>query len=214
VNLLSGVEISITPEVLLVHSDHQLSTLSSALIGEGFLHTRTILNLHVDLSYSSLNPEQDLDRCADRHGIPRPYIGLMTAAYVDQARISIQRAEGIAAAAVVTAGLGNVSAAGLSPPEGGPPAADTINIILLMNRSLSRAAKVNAVITATEAKTALLQSEGIKTAEGYPATGTSTDAVVIAALNRGPEIRFTGPATTAGWLIGKAIREAMGGFLG
>ncbi len=52
---------------------------------------------------------------------------------------------------------------------------------------------VNAVITATEAKTGVLMALNARTKEGDPATGTSTDAIVIACTGRGTPVPYAGP---------------------
>jgi len=72
------------------------------------------------------------------------------------------------------------------------------------------AALVNAVITATEVKGLLLREAGLRAEGGHAATGTSTDAVVIAATGRGPAARFGGPASEMGWVVARAVRVALG----
>ena len=54
-----------------------------------------------------------------------------------------------------------------------------------MDGALTPAAMVNAVITATEAKTMTLAEWDVRTPEGEPASGTSTDTVVVACTGRG-----------------------------
>lgn len=80
---------------------------------------------------------------------------------------------------------------------------------MLIDGKMTRAAMVNAVITATEAKVALLTERNMRTAEGFHATGTSTDSIVIACTNRGEPIPYVGPATRVGFLIGKCVRESL-----
>jgi len=65
------------------------------------------------------------------------------------------------------------------------------------------------VMTATEVKTLALHEAGLRDAAGRPATGTSTDAVVIAATGRGGDIRFGGPASELGWSIAQAVYKAL-----
>src|SRR3989442_613684 len=71
-------------------------------------------------------------------------------------------------------------------------------------------AVVNAVITATELKTLALTSAGVRCADGRLASGTSTDAVVVAATGRGPRCRFGGPVSDLGAVVARAVREALG----
>ena len=45
--------------------------------------------------------------------------------------------------------------------------------------------------------------------DGRLASGTSTDAVVVAATGRGPRCRFGGPISDFGWVVARAAREAL-----
>ncbi len=209
-----GIHLSIRKQIMILQSQEPLTTLSSSLVGGGFGKCRSIFNYHVDKNYRHPHPDQDLDQIAADWELPTPYIGMMTAASLEEAQISIQEADPLLVAAIVTAGLGNSTSAGCSRPASHPPPPGTINLILLINHLLSPAAMVNAVITATEAKTDLLQQNNIRTSGGEPATGTSTDAVVIAAVDQHPVIQFAGPATVTGWCIGKSVRQALGALIG
>jgi adenosylcobinamide hydrolase len=80
---------------------------------------------------------------------------------------------------------------------------------LLIDAHLTPAAMVNAVITATEAKTNILLEQSVSTPEGHPATGTSTDAIVIACTGRGKPLPYAGPATLIGSLIGRTVRQTL-----
>jgi adenosylcobinamide hydrolase len=113
--------------------------------------------------------------------------------------------------AIITAGLSNPATPGLTRPAAF--GLGTINTILLINGQLTPAAMVNAVITSTETKTQLLLERGVRTPEGYPATGTSTDAVIVACTGRGDPLPYAGPATLVGWLIGRVVRQALGDAL-
>lgn len=109
--------------------------------------------------------------------------------------------------AFVTVGLSNKARAG----EPAPAAAlypGTINTIVIVNAAMTDSAMVNAVITATEAKAAALQDLGVTTASGRAATGTTTDAVVIASAGEGYRREYAGTATRLGHLIGRAVYEA------
>ena len=68
---------------------------------------------------------------------------------------------------------------------------------------------MNGVITATEAKVGALVEAGVLTAEGVQATGTVTDAVVIAWTGRGPRVPYLGPGAVAGWCLARAARRAV-----
>ena len=159
----------------------------------------------------------------------------MTAADTQYAQVAASSRDGLTVAAVVSVGLSNTTSAGVSEPvagaagasvlvEGVPDPSDpgavgpgavgpgTINTILLVDRRLTPAALVNAVITVTEAKTMVLGEWQVRTAEGQPASGTSTDAVAVAATGRGRALSYAGPATTVGWLAARATRQAIERF--
>ena len=106
-----------------------------------------------------------------------------------------------------TTQLSNPMAAGVSVPS--ILDVGTINLIVLVDGNLTRSAQVNAVLTATEAKTLALIDGGTRTREGGYATGTSTDSVVIASTGRGEPLRYAGTATELGWLIGRTVRESV-----
>jgi adenosylcobinamide amidohydrolase len=87
--------------------------------------------------------------------------------------------------------------------------AGTINIVLLLDANLTRSAMLNAFITATEAKTAVIQARNIRTSDGDLATGTSTDTITIAVTGKGKPQNYAGSVTTVGWLIARAVRQAL-----
>ncbi len=207
-----GITAALSSEALVLHGAKELQVLASAVVGGGFTRTRCIINRHVHKDYRHSDPTGDLRAYAVDCGIPEPFVGLMTAVYMDRTQTATLRDADMTVAAIVTAGLSNPTTPGLSPPAS--PLPGTINIILLVDAQLSPAAMVNAVITTTEVKTCLLLERGVRTPEGYPATGTSTDALVVACTGRGAGLPYAGPATRVGWLIGQSVRQALGGALG
>jgi iron complex transport system ATP-binding protein len=203
-----GATASLDPEVMMIHSQDPLRVLTSAVIGGDLRQTQLILNRHVDKHYDQADPVADLYEFAHSRGIRQPFVGLMTAVKLADAQAVTLAEAGLRVTAVVTAGVkSNPSAAGLSAPA--PLRPGTINIILLLAANLTSPAMVNAVITATEAKTHTLLASGLQTPEGYPATGTSTDAIVVACTGQGDPLAYAGPATPLGWLIGRSVRQAL-----
>jgi iron complex transport system ATP-binding protein len=71
------------------------------------------------------------------------------------------------------------------------------------------AALVNLIVTLTEVKTDVLRTAGVRCDDGYPATGTSSDAIVVAATGRGTRCRYGGPLTALGWAAASATRVAL-----
>lgn len=85
----------------------------------------------------------------------------------------------------------------------------TINTILLINQPLTEAAQARAVTTLTEAKTTALMELAVPSRySSHMATGTSTDQYIVAAPLTGRKLKWTGPDTKLGELIGAAVREA------
>ena len=204
--MIDGLDVVVDAEAVVLTSASPLRVVSSAAVGGGMVQARAIVNLHVPKNHPCGNPEADVARFCRERGIPTPYVGLLTSAWTEKADLSIEAANGITVLAVVTVGLGNPVAAGVSPVALGLPS--TINTIVVIDGDPEPGALVNAVITATEAKILALAEAGIRSPEGGLASGTSTDAVVIAATGRGRSCRFGGPASELGWLIARAVGVA------
>jgi adenosylcobinamide amidohydrolase len=87
----------------------------------------------------------------------------------------------------------------------------TINTMVFINRELIPGAMIRAVMTATEAKTALLQELLVHSrySDGL-ATGTGTDQIAIASqLGGGSPLTSSGNHTKLGELIGKTVHDAI-----
>ena len=207
-----GITTTLEQDALVLHSQQPLQVLSSAVVGGGFTRSQWILSRHVPKYYRHDDPATDLQAFARRLGITPPFVGLMTAVSLHKARAVTVRAAGLTATAVVTAGLSNPTTPGLCFPVALP--IGTINVTLLLDAALTPAAMVNAVITITEAKSAILRNQNVQTPAGDPATGTSTDAVVVACTGRGVLLPYAGPVTLVGWLTGRCVRAALEAALG
>ena len=125
----------------------------------------------------------------------------------EHACVAAESRDGVTVAAVVSVGLSNTSNAGITPPLAA--SSGTINAILLVEAAPTPGAMVNAVITATEAKTMTLAEWDVRTPQGDPASGTSTDSVVVVACTQcGAEPRYAGPGITVGWLVASTVCAA------
>lgn len=159
---------------------------STGLLG-GWKKVRYAFNHTVDDDFLHSKPNEYLRRVAKRYGL-RSYFGLLTSVPMDKLSITGEKD----VTAFVTAGVQN-------PNE----EIGTINIIAVFECRLSRGAMLNAIITATEAKTkALIEA-------GYSFTGTNTDAVVVLCTQRGKHHRYAGPASEAGRILFKAVSSAV-----
>lgn len=204
---IDGIIVTVDETAVRVQSDEPLTVLSSAMIGGGLAETRSILNMHVEDVHLDSRPDDALAAFAAALGIDASFVGLMTAAKTQHARLIEAAHEGLTVAAVVSVGLSNRVCAGVSQPATEGPG--TINAIVLIDAALTPAALVNAVMTTTEAKTSALTSLDVRTSEGLPASGTSTDAVVIACTGRGTPLDYAGPGTIVGWLTARTVRQAI-----
>ena len=205
---MNGVEIETDGEGVVVRFDRLLPVVSSAVVGGGFALARAVVNVHVPKSFRWDAAERVLGDFVRRRAIAFPYIGLLTAAWTQNAEVVTATADGLTATAVVTVGLSNAIGAGRTPAVAWTPS--TINAIVVVEAAPEPVALVNLIITATEAKTLVLAEAGVRAADGRLASGTSTDAVVVAATGHGPRCRFGGPVSELGAVVARAVREALG----
>jgi adenosylcobinamide hydrolase len=204
---LDGIMIEVDADAVVVRADRALRVVSSAIVGGGIADARAIVNLHVPKGFHCADSESRLSEFVRRRAVPAPFVGLLTGAATDKAETALQSRDGLTVSALVTLGLSNASAAGRSAAAAWAPS--TINTILLVDADPEDAALVNLVITATEAKTLALIEAEITAADGGLITGTSTDAVVVAATGRGRRCRFGGPVSELGWLAARAVKAAV-----
>lgn len=205
--ILDGVATRVGPEAVVVAAERELIVLSSAVVGGGFTRARAVLNVHVPKNFVCADAETAVAAAARRLGVPSPWVGLLTGAWTERAEVAGATADNVRALVVATVGLSHPSAAGLTPPAVWLPA--TINTIAVVDADPEPAALVNLVATLTEVKTDVLRAAGVRCDDGHPATGTSSDAVVVAATGRGAHCRYGGPLTDVGWAAASAARQAL-----
>lgn len=185
----------------------KLHVLSSAVHPGGFSRADRMVNWRVPLSYDCSDPVGDLVANCERWGCdPSGTVGFITAAELTQASVEEREGGGFRLVCVTTAGTGNAARAGLRRSVYAAYTPGTINTMLFIDGGMTASAMVNAVITATEAKSAALQKLGIRDKEtGEQATGTTTDALAVALSQQGPVHAYAGSATTIGCAIGEAV---------
>jgi adenosylcobinamide amidohydrolase len=182
--------------------------MSSGVLGGGLGAREWVLNAQVPGSYGRTDPAEHLAELAAGLGLDGPGVGLLTAAQVSDL---VQRGdEGVQVAATVGLRVPTWAAAadGAPDPELAP---GTINIVVSVPVPLTPAAFVNAIVTATEAK-----SQAVIEA-GFPGTGTASDAICVAApasaatsaSAAGGTQEFTGPRSAWGARIARAVHAAV-----
>ena len=206
--MIDGITLEAGAEGVAVLAARRLIAVSSALVGGGVTAADAILNVHVPKGATVAEGEAALLAFARRAGVGPAYIGLLTSAATEKAEAATAAHGPLTALAVATVGLSNRITAGASPAS---PAAShaTINVIVVVDGAAEPAALVNAVMTVTEVKTLALIEAGVQAQAGRPATGTSTDAVVIAVTGSGRRERFGGPVSEFGWVIARAADTAL-----
>jgi iron complex transport system ATP-binding protein len=205
--MIAGVSVEAGREAVVLVSERPLRVLSSAVHHGGLVDARAVVNLHVHKNDPCADPAGMIAAFAARVGVPAPWVGLLTGAFTERAAVALEAAEDLRALAITTVGLSNLASAGHSPIATWTPS--TINTVVVVDADPEPAALVNAVITATEVKGLALRAAGLVVEDGVAASGTSTDAVVIAATGRGARARFGGPASPLGWVVARAVRVAL-----
>jgi adenosylcobinamide amidohydrolase len=193
--------------LIAIESEGELTIASTAVFGGGLTKGRCIVSIQVPANYSGMDPSADIRNIAAQD-CWRPDVGLMTAVDVSLAQVAEVSAEGITTTVVVTAGVGRPWAAG--SPRPAAAGVGTINIIALLDTGLEIPAALNVMTTITEAKVLALSEAAVRTREGEPASGTASDAVVVAWPSEGARTwKFGGPATAPGWTAAAATRAAL-----
>jgi adenosylcobinamide hydrolase len=175
--------------------------IASAPHGGGLGVRRWVLNAEVPASYRRSDPDRHLARLGVSLGLPGRGVGMMTAAEVRAFTTGADRG----VEAVATVGLSHpiLAAAPEDDDARSPGSVGTINILVVVPTRLGDAALVNAVATATEAKTQALRDAG------FAATGTATDAVCVACPEVGAPAAFGGPRSVWGARIARAVHRAV-----
>jgi len=202
--------LDINADAVLLVAEAPLRVASTAVVNGGLTSARSIVNLHVSKDDPCADPAGMIATYGARAGLPPPWVGLLTAAPTAEARTGFAATATSRALAVVTTGLSNPCSAGQQHflPAGALAHLGTINIVVVVDGDPSPAALLNAMTTVTEAKTLILIQAGVRCGD-VPATGTSTDAIVVGATGRGVHHEYGGPATDLGWSVARAARAAL-----
>lgn len=210
-------------DTLIVDLSARMRVLSSAPRGGGLRTTRYILNHQVPPNPPGAgvrenweHPSRYLRRLAERLGVESDCVGLMTAVPMTQLVAHREERKGLWVEGFATVGVTNAVRAGepVRRMQGEPSGATagTINLILVTNGCLAVPAMVGAVQVATESKTGVLRDHAVPSWTGLAgATGTGTDAVVVASALRGngPWHPYAGTHTEIGSMIGRVVAECL-----
>ena len=205
---IEGIQVDLSDGYCLVRSGTSLSVISTAPVGAEHRTARSLLNITVPHDFDEcMAPEGAVARVADAVEAPLPRVGMLTAVPMHRA-VTASESDGARRVVVfATVGADHPVRPGEFLWNGREPG--TINLIVLVDDNLSPTALAECLTVATEAKALAMYESGPTTASGAPATGTSTDATIIAATQRGAIERYAGPVTPVGFLVGKAVRRAV-----
>lgn len=197
----------VSKEMVHYQSAIPLKTVSSAVVNPGSGWFRNFVNRHVDALYNIDNSMEEMSDFIEQKGLKTTdTVGMMTAVQTQHAIVKEYEGPFGTVVIAVTAGVGN--GVDVSKAVERTMRVGTINTWIMVNGTLSDEAFIQAMITATEAKTKALQQEQVlDPLTGTIATGTSTDSCLVAATQQGEYLPYAGPITEVGKLIGIGVFE-------
>lgn len=190
--------------VLVWRFDEPRLVVSSAPVGGGIGLRHWILDVEVPMDYARLDLHAHIAELAVTFGCRGEGVGLLTATSV--ARWTSAADGHVTAAATV--GISKPTWAAGPDGSHGSWRPGTINVVAHVPARLSPAALINAVMTATEAKTQALIEAGV------PGTGTASDAVCITCPPAGVAESFAGPRSSWGGRLARAVHAAVAAGIG
>ena len=211
-NLAEDAKLVIKENVLAVISEKGLATVSSAVFNGGFSHVKAIVNVGVPPGYSDqalhMDPMVLITSSVAKLGITKDYLAMVTAANVQNYALVTKKTDAFSVSVAATAGCSHGESSGEQMDV--PEMFGTINVIVLIDGNPTQSCMVAAVITATEAKSAVLRDFDIRSRyTGDSATGSITDSVTVASTGTGKAIQLAGPASKLGKLVGYCARQAV-----
>ncbi len=198
--------------VLAVVSGNGLSTVSSAVFNGGWKRLRAVLNVGVPTGYSDrslhLDPLELITTSAAKLGLTEDYLAMVTAANVHNYSLQTKKTETFSVSVAATAGCSHGESSGEEMDV--QEITGTINIIVLIDGTPTESCMIAALITATEAKSAVLRDFDVRSRyTGDSATGSITDSVTVASTGNGKTLTLAGPASKLGQSR-RLLREAGG----
>jgi len=211
--LADNVRLVVKENVLALICDNPLKTVSSAFYQGGHNQLKAVLNVGVPEGYDDhslhLDPLELIHSSAAKLGLTRDFLAMVTAAKISNYSLVTKKLENFSVGVVATAGCkhGETSGEEMNVQEIG---GGTINIIVFIDADPTDSCMVASVITATEAKSAVLRDFDIRSFyTGDSATGSITDSVTVTATGKGKSVHYAGPASKMGKAVGYCTRKAV-----
>lgn len=187
-----------------------MTVASTASVGGGVGTRRWLINAQVASGYVRRDQAKHAKELAKNAELDGSGVAMFTAAEVRRVRLAVDG--GVQAEATVglthptwaadVDGAHNGSPSRL-PDRSVVPSAGTINIVAIMPVRLAPAALLNALTTATEAKSQALFEAGV------PGTGTGSDALAVVCPATGDPEPFAGPRSRWGARLARAVHAAV-----
>jgi adenosylcobinamide hydrolase len=196
--LTTRQEDGVVLDVLVYRFERPLLGVSSAVIGGGVGERRWAFNAQVPSDYVRNDITNHVGELARTFQLEGDGVGMLTAAKVRRR----ERATVEGVDAEVTTGLSHPTWAAGSDAEL-TTGAGTINTVIFVPTRLSDSALINAVATATEAKSQALFEAGIA------ATGTASDAIALFCPLDGDVEHFCGPRSLWGARVAHAVHRSV-----
>ncbi|MFY9782565.1 MAG: adenosylcobinamide amidohydrolase [Acidimicrobiales bacterium] len=197
--LTSRLEDDVPRDLLVWRLPRAMLCASSALVGGGVGARQWVVNAQVTSDYERVDIEEHVGELAAALELEGVGVGMLTAAEVRRS----QRASDHGVEVEATVGLSHPAWAASDDVTSLSSPAGTINIVAFVPVRLEDGALLNALTTATEAKSqALFEAE-------IPATGTASDALCVLCPLDGETERFGGPRSAWGSRLARAVRNAV-----
>jgi len=198
--LATRTEFGVARDVLVWRMPETMLVASTAVVGGGIGPRRWVLNAEVSDDYRRHDLGEHIGELSSALHLEGEGVGMLTAARV-RAR---QRASDQGVDVEVTLGLSHPTwAASNDVVENIDAVPGTINVVAFFPVRLEDSALLNAIATATEAKSQALWEASVD------ATGTASDAITIACPLDGESQRFAGPRSLWGARLARAVRQTV-----
>jgi len=212
IDLSDNVKLIVKENVLAVFCDRPLMTVSSAIYKGGTNQVKAVLNVGVPEGYSDLSlhldPLELITSSAAKLGLTKDYLAMVTAAKVKNYSLVSKKSDKFSVHVAATAGCSHGESSGEEMDV--QEIVGTINIIVIIDGNPSESCMIAALITATEAKSAVMRDFDVRSHyTGDSATGSITDSVTVASPCSGKKLSLAGPASNLGKLIGYCARRAI-----
>ncbi len=154
---ITAEQIKIRDEFVELQTSFPLKTVSSAVHNAGFGWFQTFINRTVEITYMIENAHEELKQYLEKHGFsPTNTVAMMTAVAAKNVIVREFSSSVGSIVVAVTAGVGNAVDVSKAYERQELPHIGTINTWVFVNGTLTDEAFMQAMITATEAKTKAL----------------------------------------------------------